>query len=458
MAQNMKVQHIKRASEFDSLIKSFTTDRKDRIIVFRGQVTDYPLTASIFRGDSSLPAPSCDPFLTANWSNYCRRLLTSLSGGKIKTDFIHPAELALMQHYGYRSFFVDVTEDPEIALWFALSKFVKKTVPIYVDNLRLRSAKLTWARYQTVSSGFIYVLGIDEELLGQRYISLTKLMPSVATRVFRQKSGAISCGGKRRGADDLVLCKMEISNPDMNLINKAEKYTTKFLFPPPYEDRVYKCLCTIPYYVPIGREIGPVNIQLAEPMLPVPFFADSLRDIVKDYVPLLRILSGERVAYEWNVTQAKTTVNGNQYFGEHAHRILVYALLLESIKKMIPKKLPMNFEVWPSNNIIIEFDLDASLIRPSEKPVDSLLRGLWVVKGETELSISRIVDTLGDVVLGGHQIYDLSAKNLFSWTLKPESSHNDLQILYILSKALELGELKLEKEKFGYWRLKPKED
>lgn len=454
--QNIEIKTIKTSNDFDSVISEIVEAHSDKMIVFRGQVTDYPLTASIFRGESSLPAPGCDPFLTASWSNYCRRLLANLSETIIDAP---SACLALMQHYGYRSFFVDVTEDPEIALWFALNKFVKKVVPIFVDSLNLRSAKVMWARYELVSNGFIYVLGVTKKLFGERYFSLMKITPTIATRVFRQKAGAISCTGIRRHADDLLLCKIEISDPQKDLINKVRGIKTEFLFPPPYEDRVYKSLCTIPYYVPYNREIGPLNIQLAESILPVPLFANSLRDIVKDYIPLVRILSGERIAFEWNVTQAKTVVDGNQYSGDQAERILVQPLLLEHINEVMPKISDLNLEIWPSNNIIIEFDLDASLVKPSDKPIESLLRGLWMVKSKNELSISRIVDVLDDVLLKGHQIYDISSGSIFLESSKPENHKEDLRTFCLLSKALEVDELKLEKMKvLGYWRLKPKEE
>ena len=96
---------------------------------------------------------------------------------------------------------------------------------------------------------------------------------------------------------------------------------------------------------------------------------------------------------------------------------------------------------------------EVALIEPLEKPISSLLRGFWIAKAQNTVCISKIDDVIDNVIMNERVIYDLKQIDA---TL--ENNSDVLQTLSVLTKALEIEEIRLEKEKFGYLRLTHKSE
>ena len=92
--------------------------------VFRGQSEDYGvLLPSAFRPNVQPVRPKVVQFLRVFLEYIQNKWETEFYAQEIYNFNIRDL-YALMQHYGFPTEFLDVTYDPEIALWFATHSFV----------------------------------------------------------------------------------------------------------------------------------------------------------------------------------------------------------------------------------------------------------------------------------------------------------------------------------------------
>lgn len=445
----MQTIKIKRRHDFEYQLARFRSKYKHKRLMFRGQVKDYPLVPSIRRGKGKNPSAGCIPWLTANWSVCAERLVSKFK----KSEAATVETQAVMQHYGYRSFFVDVTLDPEVALWFALHAFNSEKTPIHIDR-QLRSAVFQWSQYVPSPTGFMYFILIPENGSNNQYFDLTSIMPTNATRIHRQKAGAIFCSPRLRSIDNFVVAKLQIiddgwfRNSDWNL-----RFTE--LFPPPSVDVFYRSLCTVPYFIELQTEMA--KIELGHPLLGfLPIYAESIRELVKEYVPLTRILSHARLAPQWNVATGVVDLENQRFKARSATRILVSSLMIQRLSEAIQVSDPLQTGCWPSRNLLLEFEPEASLVSPSPKALQEVVRGLWVIIGTKSMFVAEIIDTFDNVFVSHECIYSLPELDLISKKCDCLDHAYDLKILQKASHLLTQRVIFLEKDNFGYLKLEYK--
>jgi hypothetical protein len=91
-------------------------------VLFRGQTKEY---LRVDRGPdirTSFDRHGCVPSRMLKWWHYSRAILsTYVKGFDGLTDLA--TDQAILQHYGWRSFFLDATADPSVACWFAANSY-----------------------------------------------------------------------------------------------------------------------------------------------------------------------------------------------------------------------------------------------------------------------------------------------------------------------------------------------
>src|SRR5690606_8167371 len=101
--------------------------------LFRGQTKHY-VDAN---GNPSIPTSfqrlGCIPPLMFAWSHYAKSLLRAFTGGRYH-DFSIGTSQAILQHYGWRSFYVDLTRSPAVACWFAAHRYADKVTIEMCEN------------------------------------------------------------------------------------------------------------------------------------------------------------------------------------------------------------------------------------------------------------------------------------------------------------------------------------
>src|SRR5260370_12221676 len=103
--------------------------------------------------------------------------------------------MAVLQHYGHRSWFIDVSMSPDVGLWFARHRFVAKKAVIQPRQTTHKTdrpldhafANVTLASYAPHNGdGFVFVFtvpGDDPALL----LNLHRLLPASFLRVHAQR-------------------------------------------------------------------------------------------------------------------------------------------------------------------------------------------------------------------------------------------------------------------------------
>ena len=446
----MQLIEISGRQDFRSKLEKIMLKYEPHRLVFRGQVEDRPLMPTMFRGRGDIPSPGCIPSLTANWNVCATRLISRFK----KKEPTNVEVQAVMQHYGYRSFFVDVTSDPEVALWFALHKFESGRTPLHVDR-RLRSAVYQWSRYETRPSGYLYVIMLPpEHASDNRHLNLTEVMPTEAQRVHSQRAGAIFCTRASRSIDNLVVAKLRVID-DGWFSNSYQNVKTPKLFPPPSIDTFYRCLCTVPYFITSEMEMQ--KIEVGHPLLGFfPIYAESVKELVKEYVPLTRILGRARPGLEWNVSTAVMDFENKRVKARGATRVLLPSLMIQTIPLNAKPSEGLPTDCWPSANLLLEFEPEASLVSPSPKALQEIVRGIWVIVGTKTLMVAGIIDQFDKVSIGHECMYSLPRMSLISKRCECPDHAYELEVLRKTSELLDEGTVVLGKDELGYLKIEHK--
>jgi len=442
----MQTIKIKRRHDFEYQLERFRSKYKHKQLIFRGQVKDYPLVPSIRRGKGKTPSAGCIPWLTANWSMCAERLVSKFK----KSEATAIETQAVLQHYGYRSFFIDVTSDPEVALWFALHKFKSEKTPLYIDR-QLRSAIFQWSQYVPCLTGFMYLILIPENGSNNQYFDLTSIMPTDAIRIHKQKAGAIFCPQKLRSMDNFVIAKLQIIDDGwFRDSNRNLRFTE--LFPPPSVDIFYRSLCTVPYFISLQTEMN--KIELGHPLLGfLPIYAGSIKELFKEYIPLTRILSHARLAPQWNIATGVVDMENQRFKSRNATRIMLSSLMIQRLSEDIQISNLLQTSCWPSHNLLLEFEPEASLVSPSPTTLQEVVRGLWVIIGTKSMFVAEIIDAFDAVFIGHECIYSLPELDLISKKCNCSDHVYDLKILQKASYLLTQGVIYLKKDDFNYLKL-----
>ena len=136
-AEWLELTHPTQLANFVAFCKA-----RGRRVYFRGQTVRYPtLLPSLFRA-----ADDCQ----ANWRAYAafiRKLRTSVEG----TRFRRRNFGAVLQHYGFRTAWLDVVDDVHTALWFAL------------NTAHATGGRYSYAR-SDLNAGWIVLLSVPREI------------------------------------------------------------------------------------------------------------------------------------------------------------------------------------------------------------------------------------------------------------------------------------------------------
>lgn len=379
--------------ELSDLIKTFREMNPNVEIVFRGQTNDYPLIPSIKR------PPPPDYGLThqqrrpEEWDGYIKNLF--LTFGHSHTDDFEEARMgrrAILQHYGYRSNFIDVTRDSEIALWFSRHVFRKKTISI-ADTRSLHihyfhSINGVIYRHTENEAGFFYIIGIPESKQSILY-DLSAITPKEARRPHAQFACAIMEPAEPLCLNDFVLCKAIIKGGLLRHNRETSVPDCLQLFPRPSSDLVYRSLLTVPYVVslPNLREHGAIS----HPVMPFPIYlySDDDDQTVLEVQNLLYGTSFSALFYPGfyelvnpALLKAKTSIGQTNYRFGDAVPIVFRGNWFPRRSLDFPQQLAVvdiNESGWPSNNLYFEIELRADNLPVSLSRRQGLWRGFWVV-------------------------------------------------------------------------------
>jgi len=218
-------------------------------ILYRGQTQHYAGADGQPSLSTSFQRHGCVPDLMIKWTYYAKRALQHLVRGWKETDDAATNQ-AILQHYGFRSFFLDASGNPRVAAWFANNRFESKNVinmveDCFEDPVWLRTLNARFVPAEEV--GHLYL--ISQKALRQRGIQAVHLL-EIATnegtpRYVRQDAymvGPLVQSGLH--GDCLVA---HITAPSEVLRDFAGDCIAEWLFPEPSDDPVYAELLAMPW-------------------------------------------------------------------------------------------------------------------------------------------------------------------------------------------------------------------
>ena len=224
--------------------------------VFRGQTRNYRKNGKISM-PTSFARRGCNPLVMQKWIHFCTDIIASHSGpGGFEPN--HDEVQALLQHYGWRSFFVDTTCQVAVAAWFALHKFDGKDNFIVTEDCHEQGVMchhLVADYSQHAHSGFLYL--IDLRILEDLSVGIETLdrvrWSDFVTRYERQS--AIMVGPCDSIPENAIIAYSEVCNEE--LVELSAGLTQDHLFPSRIEDIIYDMLLSAPFQkVDIGADKG----------------------------------------------------------------------------------------------------------------------------------------------------------------------------------------------------------
>ena len=148
----------KRFDHVDDLADYFRTLGDG--LLFRGQATHYVLSNGSVQLMPSQIRKGCVPPTLHKWTYYAMdavRMFTDDATTSVNIEFVQ----ALLQHYGWRSYYLDVTRSLAVAAWFGSHRFSSRTVLGVCDDcsgesILLEQQDATYERFD--GDGHLYVL------------------------------------------------------------------------------------------------------------------------------------------------------------------------------------------------------------------------------------------------------------------------------------------------------------
>lgn len=238
----MKLHEASTIDELEMMLASFG----DKVL-FRGQNSHYGEPGKPSVG-TSFDRKGCIPSQMLKWCRYCQNVLDTFIQ-KHRGDLAY--HQALLQHYGWRSFYVDCTSNPAVAAWFASHSYSEEPKLEMSEDCDERPVwlKKRMARYDfNEGVGHLYVL--DKQSAAE--VGLLDLA-TLTVEGFRPRTLAQSAWliGPLRNKPIPENCYIaQITAPRWVLRDCAASHglvDTNTLFPSISEDPILKALLGLPW-------------------------------------------------------------------------------------------------------------------------------------------------------------------------------------------------------------------
>lgn len=367
----MKKFKVNSLHELEEIIPTFGQN-----VLFRGQLEHYgtPEELSI---KASFDRTPCIPTETMKWLRYASNVLEGFIGGHVN-DMSYVQ--ALLQHYGWRSFYVDCSSSPAVSAWFASHKY---TNSFRIDMCEDCGENFIWQRKKHADyhfedgDGHIYV--IDKSIAtGVGLVDLATLqVDGFFLRTQAQKAWLLGPTLGRPVPKECFIAQITASRTVLRDYAVAHGLTdTNSLFPSPASDPILKALLELPW-----REIESIR----DPNFPVPVFKRTLElpeyqdSFEKIAPPNIAFYQGRKIS---EIFSSIDSLNGKLTNGEILS--LPEVILFGSADDKTPLYFPQ-VESLLQGKKYIAFEID-EIIKRSNIGYDLVYqKGIGVISHEPEL-------------------------------------------------------------------------
>lgn len=253
-------QRVSTLVELEAALGAISED-----VVYRGQTKHHSDTGGRISMTTSFAREGCVPPLMIKWSQYADSVIRALQG----PDLPAPSEArtqAILQHYGWRSFYIDATNNSGVAAWLASHKFssdmhVEMCEDAFEEGVCLLSLRAQYSLSKE-EFGHLYVISRDEVIRsGHRCDDLGEEIstePGLRLRFLDQEACMLGPFQKAL-PEGCIVGHIEAPVSVLAQYAKREGFDqTSTLFPTPLEDPVLRLFLRSPW-VRGSADIGVLN-------------------------------------------------------------------------------------------------------------------------------------------------------------------------------------------------------
>lgn len=255
----MKEWHCKSLSELNETIESLPPGQ-----LFRGQNKEYLREDGGPDLRSSIDRHGCVPDRMLKWWQYSRFILGTFVKSFDMADDL-AIDQAILQHYGWRSFFLDASSSAQVAGWFAGHKYKSKRAIELVEDcwedpvFAIREE----AWYEPAGEQVACLYAIGRKGLRRNDIDAVDLV-EIATEAGSHRCSAQSAFmvGPLNGnlPDDCIVAKIFASTSVFReFAAQGKLLTQEGLFPPSSSDPFLAALSSVPW---VKRYIDEENVGI----------------------------------------------------------------------------------------------------------------------------------------------------------------------------------------------------
>lgn len=268
------------AAELLSLTSALREQNPGRVLMFRGQTHNYLPTPSAAREPATPEERLRRRYAAVTWEAAAAAVMPGyLPHQPIGTAKRIALGMAVLQHYGFRSWFIDITPDPMIAAWFSRWRYKDHFSFIGIGDhndegpgsaaTHHAMSQIRLARYERYEDeGVIDVFAVHPG--SQLVLNLEQDMPPEALRVHRQRgAGLLPDEDGTFGSSHIARISASM-NPDELQDQGGAALSQSWLFPDTNDDRVYAALMRAPR--PIPEEDIQHHASMAQDLLDLPVY------------------------------------------------------------------------------------------------------------------------------------------------------------------------------------------
>ncbi len=216
--------------------------------IFRGQTKQYVSKDGELNVNTSFDSKSWMPPLMQKWNLYCEEILLQLKGPGYDGDVDLAESQAMLQHYGWRSSFLDFSRKLDVACWFAANECLSELEQALVEDWQevgLMTCHRTAAYCEHAGYGYVYV--VDPSMLADINIGIEEFerfrCSEPTSRIEKQSVAMV--GPLSALPMSAVLDVLEV--PIKLLRDYSNHLSQQVLFPGRNEDPIYKMLLAAPF-------------------------------------------------------------------------------------------------------------------------------------------------------------------------------------------------------------------
>lgn len=219
--------------------------------LYRGQVKHFVDSTGRTNIPTSFSRHGCIPDVMFKWTHYAKAMIRGYSGVDY-FDIDLELSQAILQHYGWRSFYVDLTKSSSIACWFASntyeeSKSIHMSEDIHENPVWLvhKDAKYS----QSKGNGHIYIIDcLALETLGIKIHDLTLMQGNEGRLRFDAQQACLVGNLNDRLPPQVIASHIEVPSSVLkDYCDKNSIHDVSDVFPSSDKDFVLKTLLSLPW-------------------------------------------------------------------------------------------------------------------------------------------------------------------------------------------------------------------